>query len=346
MNRASQGLRVRVAWHNSRLAPAGTRGMSMKILTILMVLGAWYVTLCRRDGQAPVPRGTGYPRGRLRTTSAQLPPARRCHGPVSNRDEDRRGVQSKDVATTGFDDPQLAGRGKDGHDRTEFIGARFRYVIMPKVLHGDLRRWRDDGRCARRSVRSLRIRKNGFEYVMSVMYASYAMDPTPFKAKTDEHDAWEIVEYQHQDRSTSCPDFSLVGRRRAPSSAFTYGGGVRPGHRVRRHSPSAGVIQGSADNLNDPYRTCRALPTRQAQARDGRAPSIADGQRPLRRLHRAELGQRGSKPILFPCGCRCRPAFRFKPSQRVHGQRVDIGLEHSERPVLRPGPQLRVALIA
>jgi len=38
------------------------------------------------------------------------------------------------------------------------------------------------------------IRKNAFEYNFSASFASYAMDPTPFKSKSDGADAWELVE--------------------------------------------------------------------------------------------------------------------------------------------------------
>jgi hypothetical protein len=38
------------------------------------------------------------------------------------------------------------------------------------------------------------IRKNAFEYNLSIWYAGYGMDPTAFKAKDDDANAWELVE--------------------------------------------------------------------------------------------------------------------------------------------------------
>ena len=60
-----------------------------------------------------------------------------------------------------------------------FIGARFRYVIVPKFYMGI---FADGGSTVGVPAfgPEFTIRKNGFEYVMSMMYASYAMDPTPF----------------------------------------------------------------------------------------------------------------------------------------------------------------------
>ena len=86
------------------------------------------------------------------------------------------GVASKDVAP-GFDDPNSPFEKADTTYR--FIGARFRYVVIPKFY---MNLFGSGG--ATLGVPAFgpefTIRKNGFEYVLSLMYASYAMDPTPF----------------------------------------------------------------------------------------------------------------------------------------------------------------------
>src|SRR4051812_28048080 len=99
------------------------------------------------------------------------------------------GVASKDVAS-GFDDPNSPVEKQNVVYR--FVGARFRYVIIPKFYMG---LFGDGGATVGVPAfgPEFTIRKNGFEYVLSAMYASYKMDPTPFKSKTDADQAFEIV---------------------------------------------------------------------------------------------------------------------------------------------------------
>ncbi|HEY3593415.1 MAG TPA: hypothetical protein VGL13_06060, partial [Polyangiaceae bacterium] len=74
-----------------------------------------------------------------------------------------------------------------------FVGARFRYVIIPKF---ETSLFADGGTTVGIPAfgPEFTIRSNRFEYVLSLMYASYAMDPTPFKSKTDPAQAWELVD--------------------------------------------------------------------------------------------------------------------------------------------------------
>src|SRR5215831_13015978 len=74
-----------------------------------------------------------------------------------------------------------------------FVGARFRYVIVPKFY---LNLFSAGGTTVGVPAfgPEFTLRSNRFEYVLSAMYASYAMDPTPFKSKTDTAQAWELVD--------------------------------------------------------------------------------------------------------------------------------------------------------
>src|SRR3954451_19992969 len=98
-------------------------------------------------------------------------------------------VASKDVAP-GLDDPNSPF--EKANTTYHFVGARFRYILIPKFY---MNLFGSGGATVGVPAfgPEFTIRKNGFEYVMSAMYASYAMDPTPFKAKSDANDAWEIV---------------------------------------------------------------------------------------------------------------------------------------------------------
>jgi len=219
-------------------------------------------------------------------------------------------VASKDVAN--IDDPANPFEKPDTTYR--FIGARFRYIIVPKFYMGI---FGDGGTTVGVPAfgPEFTIRKNGFEYVMSMMYASYAMDPTPFKAKTDGNDAWEIVDTNI--KSLYFMSDFLWSAETSPKFAFTYGGGFGLGivfgdiHRQQAY-PAAG---GSPSDPNS-YVPCTAqgMPNPMYCGRDNdhygdyTEPSWANG---------------GSKPILFPW-LAVQTGFRFKPHKQFMG-RVDIG---------------------
>ncbi len=268
----------------------------MKILTFLTLLGAGSMLAASAAAQAPAGSGTPGP--------APAPPA------ASNQTK-IDAVASKDVAVTGLEDPNDPF--EKANTTYRFIGARFRYIIVPKFYMGI---FADGGATVGVPAfgPEFTIRKNGFEYVMSAMYASYAMDPTPFKSKTDKNDAWEVV-------GTSVKSLYLMSdflwsAETSSKFAFTYGGGFGLGivfgdiNRQQAH-PGSG-------NPNDPgsYVPCTAqgLPNPMFCGRDNdhyggyTEPSWANG---------------GSKPILFPW-LSLQTGFRFKPHKQFMG-RFDVG---------------------
>jgi hypothetical protein len=154
------------------------------------------------------------------------------------------------------------------------------------------------------------IRKNGFEYVLSAMYASYAMDPTPFKAKSDGADAWEIVDTDVK-ALYLMSDFLWTGEV-SPKFSFLYGAGfgiaaifgdIHRGRHSRRQwnltsDPNTWVPcpSNAAGTGPDPVRTRPAL-----------------RQQPLRRLHRAELGERRLEAHRVSVVVAARPGFASNP---------------------------------
>jgi hypothetical protein len=218
------------------------------------------------------------------------------------------GVQSKDVAS-GFDDPNSPVEKQNVTYR--FVGARFRYVIIPKFYMG---LFGDGGATVGVPAfgPEFTIRKNGFEYVLSAMYASYAMDPTPFKSKTDAADAWEIVDTNIK-ALYLMSDF-LWSSELDPKFSVVYGAGFGVAavfgdiHRVQATPGSGGV--------DDPYtyKACAAPGAGQFCGNDNNhygdytEPSWANG---------------GSKPIIFPW-LSLQTGFRFKPAKQFMG-RIDIG---------------------
>jgi len=221
------------------------------------------------------------------------------------------GVASKDVATTGFEDRNTPF--EKANVTYRFIGARFRYVIVPQFYMG---LFGDGGTTVGVPAfgPEFTIRRNGFEYVLSAMYASYSMDPTPFKAKTDGIDAWEVVDANVK-AVYLMADF-LWSAEANPSLAFVYGAGfgIAPIfgdiHRVQAY-PGAG-------GQNDPYsyQRCQAAGTPNASfcGTDNNhyggytEPSWANG---------------GSKPIVFPW-LALQTGLRWKPVRQFM-MRLDVG---------------------
>jgi hypothetical protein len=262
-----------------------------------MFLGAGSLLAAQAAAQASAPSGT------------PGAPAAPAQGQVSNQSKIAE-VASKDVSATGFEDPNSPFEKNDTTYR--FIGARFRYVIVPKFYMGI---FGDGGATVGVPAfgPEFTIRKNGFEYVMSVMYASYAMDATPFKSKTDNNDAWEIVDTSV--KSLYFMSDFLWSAETSPKFAFTYGGGFGLGvvfggiHRQQAYPTGA---------ASDPstYVPCTAqgrpnpmfCGTDNDHYGDYAEPSWANG---------------GSKPILFPW-VSLQTGFRFKPTKQFMG-RVDVG---------------------
>jgi hypothetical protein len=195
-----------------------------------------------------------------------------------------------------------------------FVGLRFRYVIVPKFYTS---LFADGGTTVGAPAfgPEFTIRQNRFEYVLSAMYASYAMDPTPFKSKSDNNLAWELVDssikslYLMSDFSWSSPI--------DPKFSVLYGAGFGIGiifgelHRVQAYPGSGGV--------NDPYsyRPCVG-------------PSNPDPNfcNPLDSNHFANYSEPswasgGSKPIVFPW-LSLQTGIRFKPTRQIMA-RLDVG---------------------
>jgi hypothetical protein len=220
------------------------------------------------------------------------------------------GVETKDVANV--DDPNSPIEKPDTTYR--FVGARFRYIIIPKFY---MNIFGDGGATVGVPAfgPEFTIRKNGFEYVISAMYASYAMDPTPFKSKTDANDAWEIVSSSM--KSLYLMSDFLWSSEVSPKFSFIYGGGfglgiVFGGINRQQAYPTAGSDPNNPDN----YVPCQGpmMPVGQYCGRDNdhygdySEPSWANG---------------GSKPIIFPW-MSLQTGFRFKPTKQFMG-RVDVG---------------------
>jgi len=205
-----------------------------------------------------------------------------------------------------------------------FVGARYRALIVPKFM---INLFGDGGKTvvAHAFGPEFAIRKNAFEYNLSIWYAGYGMDDTAFKAKDDGVAAWELVNSELKSLFITS-DF-LWSQDFSPEFALNYGlaggFGIIFGdlHRVQAEPGSAnfngntgeGFVRCAGPNPNntppnrfDPRTTyCDASNNHYS---DHPEPSWANG---------------GSKPILFPWFV-LQTGLRYKP-HRNFAARLDAG---------------------
>ena len=191
-----------------------------------------------------------------------------------------------------------------------FLGLRYRGIIVPTFMMNMFGEG-GDGVYVHAFGPEFSIRKDNFEYNFSIWYADYGMEPTPWKAKDDPIDAYEIVESKLKVLYLTA-DF-LWSSDLSPQFAINYGMGAGIGfvfgdlYRQQATPPTTGAPPGEwvpcpgpgqaqyCDNDNDHYG-------------DYSEPSWADG---------------GSKPIIFPW-LALQTGVRFKPHKNFV-TRLDLG---------------------
>lgn len=194
------------------------------------------------------------------------------------------------------------------------VGLRYRAVIVPKFM---INLFGDGGKTvlAHGIGPEFTIRKNAFEYNLSAWFASYAMDPTPFKGKSDGADAWEIVQSKIKILYLTA-DF-MWSQDFAPEFAFNYGVGAGFGFvwgDLKRTQAYPGA--GANNSTGQGYLPCvdRTKPDAVYCGTDNNhyggytEPSWASG---------------GSKPVIFPW-LTLQTGLRWKPHRNFIG-RLDAG---------------------
>lgn len=194
------------------------------------------------------------------------------------------------------------------------VGLRYRAVIVPKFM---MNLFGDGGRTvlAHGIGPEFTIRKNAFEYNLSAWFASYAMDPTPFKAKSDGAEAWEVVESKIKILYLTA-DF-MWSQDLAPEFAFNYGVGAGFGlvwGDLKRTQAYPGA--GANNSTGEGFLPCQAVnnPNGNFCGNDNnhyngyKEPSWANG---------------GSKPVIFPW-LALQTGLRYKPHRNFIA-RLDAG---------------------
>jgi hypothetical protein len=206
-----------------------------------------------------------------------------------------------------------------------FMGVRYRNVMIPQFVQN---LFADGGKGLYAHTPGLEfaIRRDKFEYQLFAMLGLYHLDDVPFKGKSDDNDAWEIIDANYNilflgaDFMWSTDDFS-------PGLSLTYGAGVGLGvvfgdlGRVQAYPADAN------GNLNpalagDPgaYRRCDGV---------GR-PSVAfcqgtgDGADHYGDFVEPTWADGGSSPLIFPWMA-ANFGLRYKAHKNFVG-RVELGL--------------------
>jgi hypothetical protein len=194
-----------------------------------------------------------------------------------------------------------------------FIGWRYRGIIVPQFM---MKLFGADGGTTvyvHSTGPEYAIRKDNFEYVLSLWWAGYFMDPTTFKGKKDGPDAWELIESDiHMIAFTA--DF-LWSHMFNPQFGLNYGIGAGLG--VPFGPLKRTELYPGAGSSSDPdtWTECTDADAAAAGQQGGfceegpkKEPSWANG---------------GSKPIVFPW-LAFQFGFRIKP-HRNFVARIDTG---------------------
>jgi hypothetical protein len=201
-----------------------------------------------------------------------------------------------------------------------FVGARYRLIILPKFM---MNLFGDGGKTVlvHGFGPEFAIRKNAFEYNLSIWYAGYGMDDTAFKAKDDGEKAWELVNSELKSIFLSA-DF-LWSQDFSPEFALNYGlaGGfgiifgdlyrvqARPGSVAADGNTGEGFVRCSgAGDPNDVLKGGGYCDDSNKHYGNYPEKSWTDG---------------GSKPILFPWFA-LQTGFRYKPHKNFVA-RFDAG---------------------
>jgi hypothetical protein len=200
-----------------------------------------------------------------------------------------------------------------------FVGARYRAIIVPKFM---MNLFGDGGKTVvvHGFGPEFAIRKNAFEYNLSIWYAGYGMDDTPFRAKDDGVNAWELVNSELKSIFLTA-DF-LWSQDFSPEFALNYGlaGGfgiifgdlyrvqAKPGGPSADENTGEGFVRCSGPGDADYSGNTAYCDNSNTHYSNFPEKSWTDG---------------GSKPILFPWFV-LQTGLRYKPHKNF-AARLDAG---------------------
>jgi hypothetical protein len=278
---------------------------------VLGVLGAWSSLAFGAEGDAADAKADA-----TAPASAEPPPAEA--GAADTPADGAAGGTAPDKDSGLVADAEAGGSPVELPGKTYlFVGARYRAIIVPKFM---MNLFGDGGKTVvvHGFGPEFAIRKNAFEYNLSIWYAGYGMDDTAFKASDDDVKAWELVNSELKSLFITA-DF-LWSQDFSPEFSLNYGlaGGfgivfgdlyriqARPGSANANGNTGEGFVRCSSDT--DPLDPDEYCDDSNEHYGDNKEPSWTDG---------------GSKPILFPWLV-LQTGLRYKPHRNFAG-RLDLG---------------------
>lgn len=298
---------------------------------VLGTLGLWSSTLLAAEPTA----GDKAADAPAATPAAPAAPAAPANGseaaaPASEPGAAEPGATAPDKDSGLVADAEAGGSPVELPGKTYlFVGARYRAIILPKFM---MNLFGSGGKTVlvHGFGPEFSIRKNAFEYNLSVWYAGYGMNPTAFKAKDDDVHAWEVVESKLKSVFITA-DF-LWSQDFTPEFALNYGVaggfGIIFGDLYRTQAkPGAGANP----NTGEGFVKCGAA------GEDGAAGFCGADNDHYNGYTEKSWTDGGSKPILFPwlvlqTGLRYKPhrnfAARFDAGFGTSGFFLGLGLDY------------------
>ena len=230
--------------------------------------------------------------------------------PEGSEDTAKDEKAEKEEAGTTSDSSPVEEKGKS----YQFVGLRYRGIIVPKFMM-DMFGEGGDGVYVHAFGPEFAIRRDNFEYNFSIWYADYGMDPTPFKAKDDPIEAYEIVESKLKVLYLTA-DF-LWSTDLNPQFAINYGMGAGLGivfgdlYRQQAYPPNGNPNTPPAD-----WVPCAPSMRGTSQFCDDDNNHYGDYSEP-------SWANGGSKPIIFPWFA-LQTGLRYKPHKNFVA-RLDLG---------------------
>ena len=284
---------------------------------VLGVLGVWSSVALAAEGDAAGATAPG---------AADAPPADPAAAPAADAAAANEPTAEASGGTAPDKDSALVADAEQGSSPVElpgktylFVGARYRAIVVPKFM---VNLFGDGGKTVvvHGFGPEFSIRKNAFEYNLSIWYAGYGMDDTAFKAKDDDATAWELVNSELKSIFITA-DF-LWSQDFSPEFALNYGlaggFGIIFGDLYRiQAKPGAGANANTGENF------VRCSGPGDTVAGSGDASFCDDSNKHYGDNTEPSWADGGSKPILFPWLV-LQTGVRYKP-HRNFVARFDAG---------------------
>jgi hypothetical protein len=214
--------------------------------------------------------------------------------------------------------------------RYNFVGVRFRDVIVPKFMIN----WFADGGATVNVAMvgaEFSTRKNGFEVDFAVQYADYSMKPFMFKGKGDPEEAFEIVSSKMKMALFTSEFLYNVPIDKTGKFSFLIGGGIGFGvvaGDLNRQQAVPSDHSSTADpNDVSKWSGCSGISTPSTTTKSGAL--FCDGSnKHFVGYTEPSWANGGSKPNIFPWLSLPQLSFRYKPIKQLQ-TRFDTGFSTS-----------------